>query len=43
VCDHHLADGPLVCVRTDPHDAPRGCSYESTSGVPGHPEPTSDD
>lgn len=43
MCDHHLADGPLVCIRTTPHDPPHGCQYESTSGVPGHPEPQEDE
>lgn len=39
MCDHRLADGPLVCIRLEPHDAPRGCQYASTSGVPGYAEP----
>lgn len=43
MCDHYLSGGPLQCVRLDPHDAPRGCQYESTSGVPNNPEPTDDE
>ena len=43
MCDHHLSDGPLVCVRPDPHDAPRGCVYTSTSGVSGYAEPTDEE
>lgn len=33
MCDHHLADGPLICTRTTPHDphAHGGHTYESTS------------
>lgn len=32
-CPHHLADGPLVCTRTDRHDpdAPGGHTYISSS------------
>jgi hypothetical protein len=31
-CPAHLADGPLVCIRTDAHEPHRGCVFQSTSG-----------
>ena len=30
MCDHHLHDGPLTCVRTDPHQT--GHVYNATAG-----------
>lgn len=42
-CDHRLSGGPLVCDREAEHDAPKGCTYSSTSGVPGFPEPRDDE
>lgn len=30
-CTHRLADGPLVCSRTDDHEPGHGCTYESTT------------
>lgn len=32
MCDHKLNDGPLICDRTTPHDAPFGCTYAASSG-----------
>ena len=29
MCEQRLSDGPLVCVRADPHE--RGHVYESTT------------
>lgn len=43
MCDQHLSGGPLICDRTTEHDAPKGCTYTSTSGVPGYAEPTDDE
>lgn len=31
-CTTRLADGPLVCVRTDAHEPHHGCVYHSGSG-----------
>ena len=39
MCDATLADaGALTCTRQDPHEPHRGCTYESTSGVPQAPK-----
>ncbi len=37
-CTHHLADGPLICVRTDDHDPTpnRGHIYHSTLDAVGN-------
>lgn len=32
------SDDALACIRTDPHEPHRGCTYESTSGVPDAPK-----
>ena len=32
MCTHHLADGPLTCDRTDPHQPGHGCTYTATAG-----------
>ncbi len=31
-CDHRLAGGPLQCTNPQPHQAPGGCTYISTTG-----------
>lgn len=40
MCDHRLADGPLVCTNTAPHDPPHGCTYASATGSELDAEPT---
>lgn len=37
-CPARLADGVLACNRTDAHEPHKGCTYESTSGVPDAPK-----
>jgi hypothetical protein len=34
MCDHLLNGGPLVCDRTDPHDAAADCGHTYTSTKP---------
>lgn len=40
ICSAHLGDDDtgLACTRPDAHEPHRGCTYESTSGVPDAPK-----